>query len=163
MLCHDVNQLTKSSTHIDVIMGSSAGDIIWYEPMSQKYARINKNGSINNTPVTYIKWIPGSENLFLASHMDGTLVVYDKEKEDSAFFTEELARDGEVFSNGDGDHSVLDVTKSVNSANQKMNPVACWKISRQTINQFAFSPDNRHLAVVSEDGHLRIIDYLQER
>ena len=163
MLCHDVNPLTKSSTHLDVIMGSSAGDIIWYEPMSQKYARINKNGSINNTPVSYIKWIPGSENLFLASHMDGTLVVYDKEKDDSAFFAEEMGHDVEVFANGDGDSSALDVTKSVNSTNQKSNPVACWKISRHMISQFAFSPDSRHLAVVSEDSCLRIIDYLQER
>ena len=163
MLCHDVNPLTKSSTHLDVVMGSSAGDIIWYEPMSQKYARINKNGSINNTPVSYIKWIPGSENLFLAAHMDGTLVVYDKEKDDSAFFAEEMGHDVEVFTNGDGDSSALDITKSVNSTNQKSNPVACWKISRHMISQFAFSPDSRHLAIVSEDGCLRIIDYLQER
>lgn len=163
MLCHDVNLLSKSNTHLDVIMGSSAGDIIWYEPMSQKYARINKNGSINNTAVSYIKWIPGSENLFLASHMDGTLVVYDKEKDDSAFFAEEMGHDLDIFAAGDTDPSALDVTKSVNSTNQKSNPVACWKISRQMISQFAFSADCRHLAVVSEDGCLRIIDYLQER
>jgi WD40 repeat protein len=131
--------------------------------MSQKYARINKNGSINNTPVSYIKWIPGSENLFLASHMDGTLVVYDKEKDDSAFFAEDMGNEVDVFFNGDGDSSTLDVAKSVNSTNQKTNPVACWKISRHMISQFAFSPDSRHLAVVSEDGCLRIIDYLQER
>lgn len=117
MLCHDVNPLTKSSTHLDVVMGSSAGDIIWYEPMSQKYARINKNGSINNTPVSYIGWIPGSENLFLAAHMDGTLLVYDKEKDDSAFFAEEMTHDDEVFINGDGDSTALDVTKSVNLTN----------------------------------------------
>jgi hypothetical protein len=45
MLCHDVNHLTKSTTHMDLVMGSSAADIIWYEPFSQKYARINKNVS----------------------------------------------------------------------------------------------------------------------
>lgn len=42
-LCHDVNRVTKTSNHIDVVLGFSTGDIIWYEPMSQKYARINKN------------------------------------------------------------------------------------------------------------------------
>jgi predicted esterase len=42
-LCHDVNAATKGPGHIDVVMGFSTGDIIWYEPMSQKYARINKN------------------------------------------------------------------------------------------------------------------------
>ncbi|RMZ75789.1 hypothetical protein DV738_g5270, partial [Chaetothyriales sp. CBS 135597] len=137
MICHDVNALTKHATHMDVIMGSSASDIIWYEPISQKYARINKNGAINPTAVTKIRWIPGSETHFLASHMDGSLVVYDKEKEDAPFV--------------------------VNSANQKTNPVAFWKISHQAINDFAFSPDSRHLAVVGEDGYLRIIDYLREK
>lgn len=45
-LCHDVNLTTKGPGHIDVIMGFSTGDIIWYEPMSQKYARLNKNVSV---------------------------------------------------------------------------------------------------------------------
>jgi WD40 repeat protein len=53
--------------------------------------------------------------------------------------------------------------KSVHSKNQKVNPVSFWKLSNQRINAFAFSPDNRHIAVVSEDGTLRIIDYLKEQ
>ncbi len=44
-LCHDVNPVTRCSSHLDVVLGFSSGDIIWYEPMSQKYARINKNVS----------------------------------------------------------------------------------------------------------------------
>ncbi|RMZ86352.1 hypothetical protein DV736_g6422, partial [Chaetothyriales sp. CBS 134916] len=161
VICHDVNPLTKHATHMDVIMGSSASDIIWYEPISQKYARINKNGTINSTPVTKIRWIPGSENHFLASHMDGCLVVYDKEKEDTPFVSEESIDEG--LGLDDDDYSTLNITKSVNSANQKANPVACWKLSNQAISDFAFSPDSRHLAVVAEDGYLRIIDYLQEK
>ena len=161
VLCHDVNPLTKHPTHIDLIMGSSASDIIWYEPMSQKYARINKNGIINGSPVSKIKWIPGSENFFLAAHMDGTLVVYDKEREDAAFESEALI--DEAISIEDDENSTLNITKSVNSTNQKANPVACWKISNQSVNDFAFSPDNRHIAVVAEDGYLRIIDFLQEK
>lgn len=123
---------------------------------------------INGTPVSKIKWIPGSENLFLASHMDGSLVVYDKEKEDAIFSPEQEAKE-----NGEGDGTNgttgtvptkhgIQVHKSVNSKIQKFNPVAAWKLSNQRINAFAFSPDNRHLAVVSEDGSLRIIDYLKE-
>ena len=162
MLCHDVNTLTKSASHLDVIMGSSAGDLIWYEPMSQKYSRLNKNGVINNTPISYLKWIPGSENHFLAAHMDGTLVVYDKEKEDAPFVSEEVLVD-EAISIDEDEQTTLIVTKSVKSANQKTNPVACWKLSNHCINDFSFSPDARHLAVVADDGYLRIIDYLQER
>ena len=160
MLCHDVNQTTKDEQHLDVIMGSSASDIIWYEPFSQKYARINKNGMINSTSVSKIKWIPGSENYFLAAHQDGTMIVYDKEKEDAPFVPENII--DEAISIEDDPDSQLNITKSVNSANQKANPVACWKLSSQPINDFSFSPDSRHLAVVAEDGYLRVIDYLKE-
>ncbi|KAK0709775.1 WD40-repeat-containing domain protein [Lasiosphaeria miniovina] len=170
-LCHDVNLLTKSSSHIDVIMGFSTGEIIWWEPISQRYTRLNKNGIINGTPVSEIRWIPGSEHLFLAAHMDGSLVVYDKEKEDATFSADEeagagLQANGEVNSDtasrGVSNSSQIQINKSVHSKNQKTNPVAVWKLSNQRINAFAFSPDHRHLAVVSEDGSLRIIDYLKE-
>lgn len=100
--------------------------------------------------------------------MDGSLVVYDKEKEDSAFLPEEngVSTNGssETTSNGSVDHTAkLHIDKSVTSKHQKFNPVAFWKLSNQRINAFAFSPDSRHLAVVSEDGTLRIIDYLKEQ
>lgn len=174
-LCHDVNRLTKSLSHIDIIMGFSTGEIIWWDPISQRYTRLNKNGIINGTPVSEIRWIPGSEHLFMAAHMDGSLVVYDKEKEDAIFSAEEdggqpqqppqSLTNGEASrTNGAVNHSSqIQVTKSVHSKNQKTNPVAVWKLSNHRINAFAFSPDNRHLAVVSEDGTLRIIDYLKEQ
>lgn len=162
MLCHDVNTRTQDPAHIDAILGSSAGDILWYEPMSQKYARINKNGAINGCAVSHIRWIPGSESLFLASHTDGSLVVYDKEKEDAPFLADEVMHeDNNVFI--EDESTVLNVVKSVNSTNQKTNPVAIWTVSGHRINQFEFSPDCRHLAVVSEDGCLRVIDYLKEK
>lgn len=120
---------------------------------------------INGTPVSNIKWIPGSENLFLASHMDGSLVVYDKEKEDAVFASEQENGETESSNGAAGPAQTrhgIQVHKSVHSKNQKFNPVAAWKLSNQRINAFAFSPDSRHLAVVSEDGSLRIIDYLRE-
>ncbi|KAI6432927.1 hypothetical protein MCOR21_003076 [Pyricularia oryzae] len=177
-LCHDVNKVTRSTSHIDVIMGFSTGEVIWWEPISQRYLRLNKNGIANKTPISEIRWIPGSENLFMAAHMDGTLVVYDKEKEDAAFSVE----DEETINgkeNGESGAAAgvsgekprvnfnfrtqLQVVKSVTSKNQKTNPVSIWKLSNQRINAFAFSPDNRHLAVVQENGELRIIDYLKEQ
>lgn len=96
--------------------------------------------------------------------MDGQLVVYDKEKEDAQFVPEEeetQAANGSSHSSQNSNAKIL-VQKSVHSKNQKFNPVAAWKLSNQRINAFAFSPDNRHLATVSEDGTLRVIDYLQE-
>lgn len=144
--------------------------------MSQKYTRINKNvsgnessgdqvliymnqGAINNTAVSDIRWLPNSENLFLAAHMDGSLVIYDKEKEDAQF----VAEDQEQASSEGERKARLIVKKSVNSKNQKCNPVSYWKTSNSKINAFAFSPDCRHLATVSEDGSFRIIDFFMEQ
>lgn len=158
-LCHDVNQSTKGPGHVDIILGFSTGDIIWYEPMSQKYTRINKNGAINHTAVSDIRWLPNSENLFLAAHMDGSLIVYDKEKEDAPF----VAEDQEQIQTETDKKARLVVKKSVNSKNQKFNPASYWKTSNSKINAFAFSPDCRHVAVVSEDGSFRIIDFLKEQ
>ncbi|THV74039.1 catabolite repression protein creC [Aureobasidium pullulans] len=159
-LCHHVNPFTKSTTHLDVIIGFSSSDIIWYEPISQKYARINKNGAINSSAVSSIWWLPNSENLFLAAHMDGTLIVYDKEKEDAPFVPEQESSD---YGDAQSGPASFVIKKSVQSRNQKTNPVAVWKINNQQINCISFSPDGRHLAIVSEDGSLRIIDYLKEQ
>jgi WD40 repeat protein len=106
--------------------------------------------------------------------MDGSLVVFDKEKEDAHFNPSEEALNGQVNGvNGSESDDIaagtsqqpnggIRINKSVHSKNQKSNPVAAWKLSNHRTNAFSFSPDNRHLAVVSEDGTLRIIDYLKE-
>ena len=109
-----------------------------------------------------IFWLPNNENLFVAAHTDGTLVVYDKEKEDAPFLSEEThsAENGATHSQSSAGFVVK---KSVQSRNQKTNPVAVWKVSNLKVNCIAFSPDGRHLAIVSEDGSLHIIDYLRER
>ena len=95
--------------------------------------------------------------------MDGTLIVYDKERDDAAFIPEANGAPANEKDGADGDYKPLHINKSVNSKNQKANPVASWKISNHRITAFAFSPDSRHLAVVSEDGSLRIINYLKEQ
>ncbi|KAL8779621.1 MAG: hypothetical protein Q9194_001364, partial [Teloschistes cf. exilis] len=163
ILCHDINLFTKGPNHLELVLGASTGDIMWFEAFSQKYARINKNAMINPSSIHQVRWLPGSENLFLAAHMDGTLIVYDKERDDAAFVPEESSPLKNFTHGLDTDHRPLHVTKSVNSRNQKSNPVASWKISNHRINDFAFAPDHRHLAVVTEDGYLHIIDYLNEQ
>lgn len=95
--------------------------------------------------------------------MDGTLVVYDKERDDATFIPEDNSARMTELDGLENGHAPLQIKKSVNSKNQKSNPVASWKISNHRINGFAFSPDSRHLAVVSEDGSLRIINYLKEQ
>ena len=170
ILCHDINHFTKTIGHIDVVMGANTGDIVWFEAYSQKYGRINKGNIISSSPITEIKWLPGSENLFLASHLDGTLIVYDKERDDAAFTPETSNGAPTPETNSDpfngeiqASQNPLHINKSVTSKNQKCNPVASWQISHHRITSFAFSPAPLpYLAVVSENGSLRIINYMRE-
>lgn len=87
------------------------------------------------------------------------MIVYDKDKEDAMFVPEEEIDPLEPAPK----EPSLTIKKSVESRNHKSNPVAFWQVSRQPINAFAFSPDCSHLAVVSEDGCLRIIDFVKEK
>lgn len=104
-------------------------------------------GVISSKAVYDIKWLPGSENLFLAAHGDGSLILYDKEKDDPT--KEEVAAEKS------------EATPKKGSV-KKTNPVARWQLSKQTMKAFAFSPDGKHIAAVSEDGCLRVLRYNRE-
>lgn len=40
---------------------------------------------MNGSSVTMVKWVPNSEDLFMASFEDGTILVLDKERDDQSF------------------------------------------------------------------------------
>lgn len=40
---------------------------------------------MKNCTVNAIKWIPGSEDLFMAAFSDGTMLILDKDREDQLF------------------------------------------------------------------------------
>jgi len=163
-LCHDINKVSATSSHVDIVMGFSTSDIIWFEPFSQKYSRINKNGIINSTAVLDIKWMPGSDNLFMAAHQDGSVIIYDKEQDDAVFDPAMEEGEGRNNTNDDGqDYNVqMHVIKSTASRNQKTNPVAIWKVSKQAINAIAFATDDRHVALACQNNSWRMIDYVNE-
>ncbi|KAG9013240.1 hypothetical protein FRB90_006110 [Tulasnella sp. 427] len=223
--CHAVNEFTASSTGIDVIIGFHSGDLLWFDPLSTRYVRLNKQGCITNSPCTAIRWVPGSRNLFLVSHANGTIVVYDKEREDDTSFQPSTPPTGpftsssnssgappspSVVPEGGEGHSAHPSSFSATSHTQQStaadvvagwnslediwvtrpggggaddrerdattekekeremiaaatkNPVSHWRVSRKSVVDLAFSPDVRYVAVVSEDGNLRIIDALLE-
>lgn len=149
--CHDVNPLTRSRDRLDVILGLSSGDIVWFNPLSNKYSRINKQGVINPFAVTSIKWIPGSESQALASHLDGSVILYDKDKDDQPFTPSPPQP-----------NSLFHVTRPSAKTNSKHNPQSHWQVSSKNISAFAFSPDFQLVAVVSLDGGLRVIDFTEE-
>ncbi|KAG8934580.1 hypothetical protein FRC02_009660 [Tulasnella sp. 418] len=253
--CHDVNQATASSTCIDIIIGFHTGDLLWFDPISMRYARLNKAGCITASPCTAVRWVPGSSNLFLVSHANGTIIVYDRDRDDSLFQPNPVPVSSSSSSNNGMSNSILTSSsgpsgkhtaedsngivqphsaeatsmtaaesssstsnssssqpsfhaqgvKTVNGqepwdplenifvtrpgvwlndssnpmefASEKerlekekensiaatKNPVSHWRISKKSVFDFAFSPDVRYVAVVGEDGVLRVIDALSEK
>ncbi|CBQ73231.1 related to WD40 repeat protein CreC [Sporisorium reilianum SRZ2] len=83
---HDVNQFTRAHDRLDIVIGFVTGDLIWLDPIAAKYTRINKGGCITTSAVTQVRWLPGSENLIMAAHADGSVLIYDREREDSSDF-----------------------------------------------------------------------------
>lgn len=77
--------MTSSKEHLDVIIGFNTGDLVWYDTVCNRYSRINKNGVMNGSSVTMVKWVPGSEELIMASFDDGSILILDKERDDQPF------------------------------------------------------------------------------
>ncbi|KAF9434461.1 hypothetical protein BGZ76_007983 [Entomortierella beljakovae] len=163
---HDVNILTRNCDNLDVIIGFSTGDIIWFNPLSNKYSRETTGvklgiscdepiliqvykSIIKDSQVTTIKWMPGSESQFMASFQDGTMVIMDKDRDDNTFTPLNPPHENSFFA-----------TKPKSG---KHNPITHWNICRKPVTAFAFSPDLQHVAVVAQDGGLRIIDFRHER
>ncbi|GAA6008987.1 hypothetical protein JCM10207_004056 [Rhodosporidiobolus poonsookiae] len=208
--CIAANQHTASSAQVDVLVGFASGDILWMDPLTARYSRLNKSGIITSSPVTSILWLPpappddprspssppqtpGSpshpienrSNLFLTSHADGTMLVWDKDREDTNTFVPSpvsrappsSGKENEWFPGGapmgsgkaaQGQEDMVVtrpavVTDKKGQSSARFNPVSHWRLSRKAITAFAFSPDLQLCAAVGEDGCLRIIDAVEEK
>ncbi|CEH15652.1 WD40 protein DMR-N9 [Ceraceosorus bombacis] len=222
---HDVNQVTRSSDRLDIVLGFASGDLLWLDPVSSRYTRINKGGIMVSSRVTQVRWLPGSENLFLSSHADGTMMICDRYREDaptgswtpasvwshvpsSETDSTVLAHDDEHAPADSEPLEVLDIDGLIAHREQRQlphlrawdsrrcllvtrpgenamsaeiassagnqgkksqqiwatrNPISHWRVCESKINDFAFSPDFPHCAIVSEDGMLRLVDFQDER
>ncbi|EIN07210.1 WD40 repeat-like protein [Punctularia strigosozonata HHB-11173 SS5] len=177
--CHDVNRATLSPDRMDVIIGFTTGDLVWFDPITSRYGRLNKGGCITSSPCTAVRWVPQSPTLFLVSHADGTILVYDKEREDFASFvpSEPVGEDGGEWDPNTSAYVTMppwhpaagaNMTGGMDEKDRKekdkaKNPVSHWRVSKRSIVDFVFSPDVKYVAAISEDGCLRIIDALAEQ
>ncbi|KAG2350131.1 WD40 repeat-like protein [Suillus weaverae] len=178
--CHDVNPSTASSERLDVIIGFSTGDLVWFDPISSRYCRLNKQGTITSSICTAVRWVPSSPTLFLVSHADGTIIVYDKEREDGLF----TATIPNALTNAPHMHPTTPVSDQWDPLSTMFvtpppwhpeaigrgekgvvakNPVSHWRLCRRGVVDFVFSPDIKYVAAISEDGCLRVIDPLAEQ
>lgn len=97
-----------------------------------------------------MKWVPGTANHFLAAHSSGQLYLYNEELPCGL-----TPPNYQLFKQGDGYSVSVCKTKSTR------NPVYRWVIGPDncSVNEVAFSPCGSMLAVVSQDGFLRVFRY----
>ncbi|VDO26805.1 unnamed protein product [Onchocerca flexuosa] len=136
-----------------LIIGFSAGQIQLIDPFRNdlQISRLyNEDRLIDKTAVTCLKWIPGQQQCFLASHTSGNAYLYN----------ENLPCNPsppvyQIFKQGDGYTIYTCKTKT------SRNPVYRWAVGTGSLHEFSFSPsdDMKLLATVSQDGFLRIFNY----
>ncbi|KAH9813532.1 catabolite repressor protein [Melampsora americana] len=163
-----INQSTASAGTLDIILGFASGDLIYFDPFCARYTRLNKGGCVSSSSVSKVVWLSKSNNHFFSSHEDGTVIGWDKDREDfSGFVMENWPRLEKSNLKIDDRVEAMVVSKLPNNIavekRNKLNPVSHWRLSRKGIRDLAFSPDSRLCATVSEDGCLRITDVNTER
>ncbi|KFM58032.1 WD repeat-containing protein 20, partial [Stegodyphus mimosarum] len=78
--CHDFNQCTVTNEGVSLLVGFSAGQIQLIDPIKKELSKLyNEERLIDKTKVTCLKWVPGSQNLFLVSHSSGQMYVYKED------------------------------------------------------------------------------------
>lgn len=94
--------------------------------------------------------MPNSSNLFLVSHSSGQLYLYNEELPCGT-----SAPHYQLFKQGESYAIHTCKTKSTR------NPLYRWVIGNEgvSINEFSFSPCGNYLAIVSQDGFLRVFHY----
>ncbi|XP_036392391.1 WD repeat-containing protein 20 isoform X1 [Megalops cyprinoides] len=147
--CHDFNQHSATADSVSLIVGFSAGQVQYLDPIKKETSKLfNEERLIDKSKVTCLKWLPKSENLFLASHASGHLYLYNVEHPCGTTPPQySLLRQGEGF--------------AVYACKTKTprNPLLRWAVGEGGLNEFAFSPDGVHVACVGQDGCLRVFHF----
>ncbi|XP_063703761.1 WD repeat-containing protein 20 [Culicoides brevitarsis] len=149
--CHDFNSHTATLDGAPLLVGFTTGQIQLVHPGRREQGKLfNEERLIDKTKVTCLKWVPGSANLFLAAHASGHLYLYNEE-----FASTPVSPAYQPFKCGDG-YSVM-VCKS----KSPRNPLYKWSFGTENyaINEICFSPCGQNLAIVSQDGFLRVFQY----
>ncbi|XP_061700926.1 WD repeat-containing protein 20 isoform X1 [Syngnathoides biaculeatus] len=147
--CHDFNHLTATAESVSLLVGFSAGQVQLIDPIKKETSKLfNEERLIDKTRVTCVKWVPGSESLFLVSHASGNLYLYNVEHTCGTTAPHyQLLKQGDNYS--------VHTCKSKSTR----NPLLKWTVGEGALNEFAFSPDGKFLACVSQDGFLRVFNF----
>uniref|UniRef100_A0A673JF75 WD repeat-containing protein 20 n=1 Tax=Sinocyclocheilus rhinocerous TaxID=307959 RepID=A0A673JF75_9TELE len=147
--CHDFNHLTATAESVSLLVGFSAGQVQLIDPIKKETSKLfNEERLIDKSRVTCVKWVPGSESLFLVAHSSGSMYLYNVEHTCGTTAPHyQLLKQGESYS--------VHTCKSKSTR----NPLLKWTVGEGALNEFSFSPDGKFLACASQDGFLRIFNF----
>ncbi|XP_026103051.1 WD repeat-containing protein 20-like [Carassius auratus] len=147
--CHDFNHLTATAESVSLLVGFSAGQVQLIDPIKKETSKLfNEERLIDKSRVTCVKWVPGSESLFLVAHSSGSMYLYNVEHTCGTTVPHyQLLKQGENYS--------VHTCKSKSTR----NPLLKWTVGEGALNEFSFSPDGKFLACVSQDGFLRVFNF----
>uniref|UniRef100_A0A673AE99 WD repeat-containing protein 20 n=1 Tax=Sphaeramia orbicularis TaxID=375764 RepID=A0A673AE99_9TELE len=158
--CHDFNPLTATAESVSLLVGFSAGQVQLIDPIKKETSKLF-NEEVGSTPtcsvtsrlidksrVTCVRWVPGSESLFLVAHSSGSMYLYNVENTCGTTAPHyQLLKQGENYA--------VHTCKSKSAR----NPLLRWTVGEGALNEFAFSPDGKFLACASQDGFLRVFGF----
>nr|XP_046165587.1 WD repeat-containing protein 20-like isoform X1 [Oncorhynchus gorbuscha] len=147
--CHDFNHLTATADSVSLLVGFSAGQVQLIDPIKRETSKLfNEERLIDKSRVTCVKWVPGLERLFLVAHSSGNMYLYNVENTCGTTAPHyQLLKQGKNYS--------VHTCKSKSTR----NPLLKWTVGEGALNEFAFSPDGKFLACVSQDGFLRVFNF----
>uniref|UniRef100_A0A672JJV9 WD repeat-containing protein 20 n=1 Tax=Salarias fasciatus TaxID=181472 RepID=A0A672JJV9_SALFA len=147
--CHDFNPLTATAESVSLLVGFSAGQVQLIDPIKKETSKLfNEERLIDKSRVTCVRWVPGSESLFLVAHSSGSMYLYNVENTCGTTAPHyQLLKQGESYA--------VHTCKSKSAR----NPLLRWTVGEGALNEFAFSPDGKFLACASQDGFLRVFGF----
>ncbi|XP_017264491.1 WD repeat-containing protein 20 [Kryptolebias marmoratus] len=147
--CHDFNPLTATAESVSLLVGFSAGQVQLIDPIKKETSKLfNEERLIDKSRVTCVRWVPGSESLFLVAHSSGSMYLYNMENTCGTTAPHyQLLKQGENYA--------VHTCKSKSAR----NPLLRWTVGDGALNEFAFSPDGKFLACASQDGFLRVFGF----
>uniref|UniRef100_UPI00398F342F WD repeat-containing protein 20-like isoform X2 n=1 Tax=Pristiophorus japonicus TaxID=55135 RepID=UPI00398F342F len=147
--CHDFNQFTATPDSVSLVVGFSAGQVQYLDPIKKETSKLfNEERFIDKTKVTCLKWVPESESLFLVAHTSGNLYLYNVEHPCGT-----AAPHYQPLKQGSGFSVYACKSKSCR------NPLLKWSVGEGAMHAFAFAPDGKHVACASQDGGLRVFHF----
>ncbi|QPG72712.1 hypothetical protein FOA43_000013 [Brettanomyces nanus] len=144
---------------LDVLVGFGSGDLLWLDPIIQKYTRWNKRGWLKEGPVMSVEWSKCG-SFAMVGFADGDVLIFSRDLEDD----ESYGDTPKTLVYKDRYMRTYRTLMTEGDNRRKRNPIAHYKFSRKAIVDITTHPLYHNIvAMACDDGYLRIFDLLKER